>query len=79
METLIFGKYEIPTNNSSVVSYNVSTHLTSKMMELISFENNEIRINSIATEVDDNDDNEVTHEVFFGENIKRVAKTLFKK
>lgn len=72
METIkIFGTYDFPTDSNSVVSYNAFPHLSQEMMKNITFEDNQIKINKEIDTVPD-----VTHESFFGENIKRVINTL---
>lgn len=71
---LIFGTLEIPTNSTSSASLTVpgtySQEMLSKLFVPI------VQASKESREEDINE--EVTHQVFFGENIQRVKNTLKK-
>ncbi len=67
---IIFGTFTIGIGS---ISYTAPANLTHDMIQCISFdERKEIEMPMIISP----DENEVTHEVFFGENVKRVINTL---
>ena len=67
---IIFGTFAIGIDS---ISYTAPANLTQEMIQCISFdERKAIEMPAIVT----TDENEVTHEVFFGENVKRVINTL---
>lgn len=66
---LVFGTFNMPIDINLPASYTCPSILPRDVMDRISF-------------IDDQQeyqDNEVTHTVFFGENIKRVSKAILGK
>jgi hypothetical protein len=74
MENIQLGSFSIPAfRNQGTASYSVPGIVPKDEIR------NMLVIGSETPyQENDVDEDEVTHEVFFGENIKRVFKTLFK-
>lgn len=71
MNALIFGTFSNPLINGISVSYSCPAILPKETMDRISFSDESY----IHLEEDTQED--ITHGVFFGENLKRVKNTLF--
>jgi hypothetical protein len=72
--TLVFGTFAIGIG-SAQGSYSAPSNLSKDMLREVFFDE---RMQSDRIDIlsDDENENEVTHEVFFGENIQRVINTL---
>ena len=80
MENAIkFGTFIVPDTNteSSFVSYVAPSILPEEMQKRISFGEGYICNHEKIMEKNIEEQDEVTHSVFFGENIKRVRNALF--
>jgi hypothetical protein len=71
-----FGRFDVPyLNSEGMVSYIAPSILPKEMMAKASFE--EIKPTALVEDEEQEDEeDEVTHRVFFGENIKRALRIL---